>query len=130
MFIKNEPKLINSVKFRDLLLLLAPWVKIDLDADFSLNPITLTGEQQKKQAVAWTVLNNVFYLTITFGDIFLNEIENLWASLVEGNTPNSNKKKKEKEYRQRVQTVINYLVMMILHSKNVEVIYFAKVFAM
>lgn len=124
MFLKYDSKQINSAKFRDFLLLLAPWLKVELDGNFQLENGTSHGnidEERQKQALTWTVLNNVFYLTIIFGDIYLKEIENLWASLIEGNNLSL------KQRRRRVSIVINYLILMILYSRNIEVIYFAKV---
>jgi hypothetical protein len=125
---RSDSKNIKSMKVRDMLYLLAPWCRLDLHGDFSLEPVkgAPTDEWKQKQFATWTVLNNLFYLTLTFGDIFLNEIERLWEALMEGSTEVPTK---TKDYFERACLIIDYLVLIALESKSSQAIHYSKVIA-
>lgn len=89
---------------RDVLIFMVPWIKrIDLSnviseqpenshqrrtpADSSANDSILNwsypSAKYTRLEASDTILNNMFYLTIKYGDQYISEIENIWVQLVD-----------------------------------------------
>ncbi|KAI8911076.1 cell morphogenesis N-terminal-domain-containing protein [Gorgonomyces haynaldii] len=119
---QSDLKQTKSIKFRDLLSVLSPWLKtMDLQGDFQMDKQKLgTPEKMEAQAKSYIVLNNLMYLTVTFGDLFVNEIENMWVSLVE------REDSKPQETHKRLTVIVDYLVLLILDKRNPNLLHFAK----
>lgn len=120
--LKEEPMQIEAIQVRDMLMVLAPWLKnVELEGNFSLND---EGHPDKnQQSLTWVVLNNLFHFTISFGDKLITEIQNLWVSLVEreGSSDGENSR--------RILVIIEYLVLVVLQQKNYKPLKFLKTIA-
>jgi hypothetical protein len=76
----------KSEKWEDcrvLLDVLSPWVNfVQLEGSFALDVKDLVVTDKEKQEYTFTLVSNLFFLTVVFGNRFLAEIEPIWKSLI------------------------------------------------
>ncbi len=83
---------------KDLLTVLLPWVHtVELKTEDGWN---------KYHANTMMVLNNLFEITIRFGDVIQNEVEALWVALAYGGSP------------ENLQIILDFIIRSSLELKN------------
>ncbi|RKP11104.1 cell morphogenesis C-terminal-domain-containing protein, partial [Thamnocephalis sphaerospora] len=92
---------------REMVISVLPWL---VNVELAMDP----DDETEVAISSHIVLNNLFYLTVKFGDVFYKELEKAWEQLVVG----------ERAYNARV--VIVYLLHLGLEKRNPGFITYAK----
>jgi hypothetical protein len=119
----------DQKKIKGLLAILPPWVSnIKIDGTFSADPVD--APQENKVSDTWTALYNLFFITARCSttDIFTDDIENLWSSLLSFGIERESLSYMEvqKLAKKRITTIIDFLAVNILALQSSRAIAVAK----
>jgi hypothetical protein len=116
----------STTKCKELLEILAPWFRYaTIGGDFSLR--VASSKPPDIATSTWTIMNNLFYLTVMFSSDFSSEVENIWKNLCQGNGSDTNSDLKLK--RQKMSTIIDILMLLMLKASSPRLIKFTKTIA-
>ncbi|KAI8800528.1 cell morphogenesis N-terminal-domain-containing protein [Cladochytrium replicatum] len=125
----------RSSSIHDLLLLVLPWIR-NIELQFS----NTTAASKLNDPTSATVgislnsevlLNNLLFLSILYGNIFVSDIENIWIQLIEG-VDDRNKKRAISQssgpdiYESTLSVVIEYMLKVGLTKRNPDFVAHAK----
>ncbi|KAJ3185369.1 Cell morphogenesis protein PAG1 [Gaertneriomyces sp. JEL0708] len=115
---------------QDILIFMLPWIRnVDLFPIVFDSDSESVGMPMSEDATVETsrvILNNLFYLTIKYGDDYVTEIENIWAQLVqpavdeegvEAADTNDHGDDEERWWR-HVTAIITYLLSVGVNKRN------------
>ncbi|KAJ3259863.1 Cell morphogenesis protein PAG1 [Boothiomyces macroporosus] len=113
-----------SSKCADLLRAIEPWLKnVTLVGDFSCQiPEDGNFSAPEGQTISWTIIHNLFYLSIRFGEIFSPEVEKLWKIIVESDSD----KTPEDSLKRRVEIIIDIIIYITIITQNPSAMEIAK----
>ncbi|KAI8898227.1 cell morphogenesis N-terminal-domain-containing protein [Globomyces pollinis-pini] len=114
-----------------LLVVLAPWLRdIDLDGDFSYDNLDKTNTNTPEQMESWSIVYNMFYLTVRFGDEHISEIELCWNNLLDtSQLSTSLNMDKETLCSKRLGIIMDILSLIAISTQNPDAIHFSKIIA-
>ncbi|KAJ3276521.1 Cell morphogenesis protein PAG1 [Terramyces sp. JEL0728] len=101
-----------------------PWLKnVTLIGDFSCQvPEDGNFIAPEGQHISWTIVHNLFYLSIRFGGVFGPEIEKLWKVVVECDKEKST----EDSLKRRVEIIIDIIIYIAIITQNPNAMEIAK----
>jgi hypothetical protein len=145
----------NKDRVRDILIFMVPWIRnlnLHLSEEHTMKPIGgLVGASGSENyglqnmfltsygqslARAQAILNNLFCLTVHYGDDYVTEIENIWVQMFEaaiestGETHSKNMLDVSTNSRSRAEEhtemIIDYLIFVGLWLRNPKVVIYTK----
>ncbi|KAJ3223456.1 Cell morphogenesis protein PAG1 [Clydaea vesicula] len=133
----------NLSQIKDFLILIVPWIRnIELSTTGEREEfaVVLNADQQyiysplnsPRLGFVDIILNNLFYLTIQFGDVFVSEIESIWVKLLSFSDSDITLKREITDYEaqliveKNVEIVVEYLLNLGVKKRNPKLVMHAK----
>ncbi len=114
----------DQKKAKNLLLVAAPWLTSvpQITGSFQLDR---SSNLTESEAITWTILHNLFYLTAKCFDFALDEIEALWKALL-STTDEKDFKSEKNSNKETMLCIVDFLVLTVFSLQSSKAIMVAK----
>ena len=112
-----SPSHIKSDQVRGILNCMAPWLR-NIKLEFRLSEEVGNPLEQPK-SLSDVILNNLFYISTRLSDEYVNELENVWVSLVDMDSlRGGDDANRIPNAKRNVDSIVDYLIYVGIHLRN------------